>query len=98
MQEERKDQEKQGVVSLSKYREGLSAIENKQEGMRAAARDFAAQKGYEMPIAGLYVAVRPNGELVSLAMNIEPEHVQPIIAELRRMMDEMRAFELLAHG
>lgn len=60
--------------------------------MLAASMEFSNQQGEDMPIAGLYVAIRANGDMVSKAVNIEPEHVPPLIEELRRMMDEMREF------
>ena len=51
--------------------------------------NFANQEGDATAVAIAGVSIRANGEVTTSALNVEPEHVVPMVAALNRLIGDL---------
>lgn len=81
-------QNKGNVEQLSNYR-----LPNERwEKIKSHVTEFANQDGDNAAVAIAGVSIKANGEISVTAMNVEPEHVVPMVAALNRLVGELMRF------
>ena len=85
--------EKWPVRSLCEYRNGM--LKQRQDEMRECCQMLMV--GDDAPAAGIFIGVRPSGEIVSVTRNIEPEHICTMIVEIAKVIGDMHHFGCACH-
>lgn len=78
------------VTQLSAYRKSNSLTE-RQQVVRDRLLDKAQRPASEAPTAMIGITVLPNGHIRSVAIQIEPEHVMPVLSAMRVLMTRLES-------
>lgn len=79
----------QNVARLSDYRKQLT---DRQEAILEIVTSYASRPASEIPTAMVAIAVRADGTIRFDAIQVEPEHVLPILAAMREASNELELY------
>lgn len=93
---ERKQQQTGTVTQLSTYRTarpvGPIQLSDRQLAVREHFLEAAARAPDEAPAALVGMSVLPDGKITSVALQVEPEHVIPVLSAMRIMMTKLESY------
>lgn len=82
---------KNSVSKLDDYRP-KSHVELRQERIRSHVTEFASQQGESAAVAIVGASIKANGEVTTTALNVEAEHVVPLVSALNKLTGELMRF------
>lgn len=86
----------ENITQLSTYRASKfsspTQLSDRQLAVREHCQDVLKRTADQAPTAIVGIAVQPDGKIQSFALQVEPEHVIPMLSAMRSVMEKLESY------